>query len=412
VTPTPPQISYIYASDNKTLIATIYDENRHVIPLAQVPQVMRDAMIAAEDQRFYQHHGVDFQGVIRAMVANQQTDSNQGASTLTMQYVRQALTYGSSSPEAVIAATEQTNVRKLREIKLALQLETELTKDEILERYLNIAAFGNGTYGIYAASQVYFNKVPAKLTLEEAALLAGLVKAPSAYDPTDAKGLKAALARRGYVLDQMYKNGMITKEVADATQTKPIKVSGKRTPNGCVSTTKNQWGFFCDYLVRWWQQQDFFGADSSSREANLKAGGYRIVTSLDIKIQTNAKKNVGEATQDRQLRRPHAGGDRARHRAHQGDGGQPQLRPAGQQERAVDQPGQAQAGHQGHLPHHDQPAHQRRRGHHRVQGRFHLQDLYDGGRAGEGVHPRLPDPRPVAVPVQVRGGGELARRLR
>jgi membrane peptidoglycan carboxypeptidase len=292
VTPTPPQISYIYASDNKTLIATIYDENRHVIPLAQVPQVMRDAMIAAEDQRFYQHHGVDFQGVIRAMVANQQTDSNQGASTLTMQYVRQALTYGSSSPEAVIAATEQTNVRKLREIKLALQLETELTKDEILERYLNIAAFGNGTYGIYAASQVYFNKVPAKLTLEEAALLAGLVKAPSAYDPTDAKGLKAALARRGYVLDQMYKNGMITKEVADATQTKPIKVSGKRTPNGCVSTTKNQWGFFCDYLVRWWQQQDFFGADSSSREANLKAGGYRIVTSLDIKIQTNAKKNV------------------------------------------------------------------------------------------------------------------------
>jgi membrane peptidoglycan carboxypeptidase len=292
VTPAPPQISYVYASDNKTLLATIYDENRHDIPLSQVPQVMRDAMIAAEDERFYQHNGVDFQGVIRAMVANQQTETTQGASTLTMQYVRQALTYGSSSPQAVIAATEQTNIRKLREIKYALQLETELSKDQILERYLNIAAFGNGTYGIYAASQVYFNKVPAKLTLEEAALLAGLVKAPSAYDPTDAKGKKAALARRGYVLDQMAANGMISADVAATTQAKPIKVTGKRTPNGCVSTTKNQWGFFCDYLVRWWQQQDFFGTDNSTREANLKAGGYRIVSTLDVKIQNTAKSNI------------------------------------------------------------------------------------------------------------------------
>src|SRR6185503_4094430 len=128
-----------------------------------------------EDERFYQHHGVDFQGVIRAMVANQQTDSNQGASTLTMQYVRQALTYSSSSPEAVIAATEQTNRRKLSEMKYALKMETELTKDQILERYLNIAPFGHGTYGIFAASQVYFGKAPKNLQLEEAALLAGLV---------------------------------------------------------------------------------------------------------------------------------------------------------------------------------------------------------------------------------------------
>lgn len=287
-----PQISYVYASDNKTLLATIYDENRHDIPLEQIPLIMRQAIIAAEDERFYDHHGVDLQGVLRAYVANQNSGDQQGASTLTMQYVRQALTYFSDSPSAIIAATEHTNMRKLKEIKYALTLETQLTKDQILERYLNIAAFGNATYGVYAASQVFFGKEPKNLTLGEASLLAGLVKAPSTFDPTTVTGKKNALDRRQYVLAQMVKNGYITQAQSDEAKKTPLKIIGKRTPNGCVATRQNNWGFFCDYLYRWWLQQEAFGADTSSRENKLKAGGYRIVTTLDVKVQAAAKKNI------------------------------------------------------------------------------------------------------------------------
>jgi membrane peptidoglycan carboxypeptidase len=216
--PTPPEITYVYASDNKTLIAMFYDENRHDIPLSEMPQVMRDAIIAAEDQRFYDHNGVDLKGIIRAFIANQGGGNTQGASTLTMQYVRQAITYSATSPAEVIAATEETTARKLREARLALNLETVLSKDQILERYLNIAAFGHGAYGIYAASQVYFNKEPKDLTLAEAALLAGLPKAPSFYDPATASGKKEALERRVYVLNQMVENGAVSKAAADAAR--------------------------------------------------------------------------------------------------------------------------------------------------------------------------------------------------
>ena len=289
-----PQITYVYASDNKTLLATIYDENRHDINFADIPLVMRNAIIAAEDERFYVHNGVDLQGILRAFVANQQSDSTQGASTLTMQYVRQAITYSATSPAQIIAATEQTNARKLREARLALSLETVLTKDEILERYLNIAAFGHGAYGIYAASQVYFNKEPEDLSLEEAALLAGLPKAPSAFDPVTAEGRPQALARRAYVLDQMAGLNMITRAQAETAKKSELKVTGKRTPNGCVATLQNHWGFFCDYLYRWWQEQADFGVDASERIGKLKSGGYRIVTSLDAKLQATMKKYIDQ----------------------------------------------------------------------------------------------------------------------
>jgi membrane peptidoglycan carboxypeptidase len=290
--PTPPQITYVYANDDKTLMGTFYDENRHQVPLTQIPKVMRDAIIGAEDERFYDHNGVDLQGIVRAFVANQQTNSTQGASTLTMQLVRQSLTYSATSPAEVIAATEQTNSRKLREIRLAIALESVLTKDEILERYLNIAAFGHGAYGIYAASQVYFSKEPKDLTLAEAALLAGLPKAPSEFDPVPAEGRRKALERRTYVLSQMVRMGSITQAEADAAQKVELKVVGKRTPNGCVATTVADWGFFCDYLYRWWLNQKAFGRDAAERESKLKSGGYRIVTTLDPRIQKSAKSNV------------------------------------------------------------------------------------------------------------------------
>jgi membrane peptidoglycan carboxypeptidase len=295
--PSPPQISRLYANDGKTLIAAFYDENRHDIPLAEIPQVMRDAIIAAEDNRFYAHNGVDVKGVLRAFVKDQGStneDSSQGASTLTMQYVRQALTYGATSPQEVLDATAKTPDRKIREIRIALSLEQRLTKDQILQNYLNIAAFGQGAYGVYAASEVYFGKEPKDLTLAEAALLAGLPQAPSTYNPATADGAPKAMERRSYVLNQMVKLGMISREQADVADQEPLKITGTRTPRDCTETSSPDYGFFCDYFERWWADQPQFGQDSAERIDKLKSGGYQITSSLDVGAQASANRNVEE----------------------------------------------------------------------------------------------------------------------
>ncbi|GAA1879518.1 penicillin-binding protein [Asanoa iriomotensis] len=289
----PPQISYIYARNGKTPLATMYDENRRDVPLKDVSKTMQQAMIAAEDHDFYKHNGVDIKGIGRAFVANNQAgETTQGASTLTMQYVRLAIAYSATDPQDVVAATEDTPQRKVREMRYALQIDKELGKDEILERYLNTAPFGNGAYGVYAAAQVYFAKLPKDLTIDESAMLAGMVKAPSEFDPTTDTGYPQAVARRDYVIDNMFKIGQITAEQRDKAKAVKLTVKGKRAPNGCVATTKNSWGFFCDFFYRWWMDQEAFGATSYDRERRLKSGGYKIVTSLDPGVQDAAKANV------------------------------------------------------------------------------------------------------------------------
>jgi membrane peptidoglycan carboxypeptidase len=289
-----PQVTYVYASDGRTLISTFYDENRKLISLSDVAPVMREAMVAAEDMRFYEHHGVDLKGVARAFVVNQQSGATaQGASTLTMQYVRMALEYSANTPQESVDAAADTAGRKIREMRYALAVEKQLNKDQILERYLNVAPFGNRAYGIYAASEVYFGKQPKDLTLGEAALLAGLVKAPSAYDPFTQAGDKKAMDRRdNHVLTNMVKMGYIDDAQRQEAIKTPIKLIGQQAPNGCPSVANNSWGFFCDYFYRWWLQQPAFGADQFERERRLRSGGYTIVTSLDVKAQANAKKYV------------------------------------------------------------------------------------------------------------------------
>ncbi|HEU5111099.1 MAG TPA: transglycosylase domain-containing protein, partial [Micromonosporaceae bacterium] len=288
-----PQITNVFAKDGKTLLALFFDENRRDVPLKSVAKVMRDAMIAAEDHDFYRHNGVDIPGIARAFVANKGAgETTQGASTLTMQYVRLSIAYSAEKPAEVVAATEDTNVRKLKEIRYAMAIEKKLSKDEILERYLNIAPFGNGAYGVFAASQVYFKKQPKDLTVEEAAMLAGMVKAPSSFDPTTKGGYPLAVERRDYVINQMLEIGAITQEQATKAKGVKLVVKGSRTPNGCVATRLNHWGFFCDYFYRWWMAQDTFGATTYDRERRLKSGGYNIITTLDPKAQAAAKKNV------------------------------------------------------------------------------------------------------------------------
>ncbi|MFI5493367.1 transglycosylase domain-containing protein [Actinoplanes sp. NPDC051859] len=290
-----PQISRIFASDDKTQISVFYDEFRSDVPLKDISKYMQQAIIAAEDHSFFDHNGVDLKGVARALVSNNSgKTSQQGASTLTMQYVRMSLAYSATNPQEVVDATKDTPKRKITEMKYAMQVEKELSKEQILESYLNQAPFGNGSYGVFAASQVYFKKKPKDLTIAESALLASMVKAPTAFNPTTASGHPQAVARRDYVVQDMLEMQYITPaEAKKATET-PVAKTVQRAGNGCVSVAKNHWGFFCDYFYRWWLSRDEFGATTYERERRLKSGGYRIRTSMDIKAQAAARENIAD----------------------------------------------------------------------------------------------------------------------
>nr|MDT0662886.1 transglycosylase domain-containing protein [Micromonospora sp. DSM 115978] len=286
------QRSDLYANDGITLITSFYDENRVEVALDAVAPVMRDAMVAAEDIRFYEHPGVDLRSVLRAFVANQRAggEVRQGASTLTMQYVRNVLKSDPELTEAERAAATATSPgRKLREMRYAIAVERGIGKSEILRRYLNIAYFGAGAYGISAASERYFDKAPAHLNLAEAALLAGLVQAPDTDSPIDGDA-EAALSRRGYVLDQMVRMGVTTPGDAGRAAASPLALRPTTEPNGCTGIPDGRldWGFFCDYLTQWWDRQPAFGATVRERQEKLRRGGYHITSSLDPGVQASA----------------------------------------------------------------------------------------------------------------------------
>ncbi|HEX5542830.1 MAG TPA: transglycosylase domain-containing protein [Micromonospora sp.] len=293
-TAAPAQTTYLYASDGKTLLTSFYEEHRKYVTLSEISPYVQQAIVAAEDSRFYIHNGVDPKGIARAFVANQQAGGvSQGASTLTMQYVRMALRDSATTPAEVRKVTEQTPIRKIREIRTAVDLEEKMSKEEILERYLNSAYFGHRAYGIFAASEIFFSKQPKDLNPIEGATLAGLVKAPSEYDPASSDR-KAATDRRNYVIDRMVDMGYIAPEVAEQAKTESIQLKLSTPPNDCISVPKkyNSWGFFCDYVKAWWRSQPAFGDNPDRREDELRRGGYRIVTSLDPKIQEIAEGNV------------------------------------------------------------------------------------------------------------------------
>jgi membrane peptidoglycan carboxypeptidase len=288
------QVSYVYANDGTTLLTQFYEEYRKYIPLSEISPFMLKAIVASEDSRFYEHHGVDTKGVLRAFVANRQAGGvSQGASTLTMQYVRNVQRDAARTPQEVKESTEQTTSRKLKEMRLAVSIEKELSKEQILERYLNVAYFGHRAYGIYAAAEVFFSKKPADLTMAEAATLAGLVKAPSAYDPSG-PDKTAALDRRNYVIDRMTDIKYLSPALAGAIKSIPIQLKLTDPPNDCISVNPahNDWGFFCDIFKNWWRQQDAFGTNPQQRDENLRRGGYTIVTSLDPKLQEVAMDEV------------------------------------------------------------------------------------------------------------------------
>ncbi|WP_085066242.1 transglycosylase domain-containing protein [Catenuloplanes japonicus] len=293
-TPPTAQTSYLYANDGKTVITSFLEENRTDVSSDEIAKVMKDAIVAAEDTRFYVHGGVDIKGLIRAFVSNTQGGEVSGASTLTMQYVRNVLKNDTSATEEERdAATELSTTRKLQEIKFAITIEDSLEKDEILRRYLNIAYFGNQAYGVSAAANAYFSTTPDKLTLSQAAMIAGLVKSPDAFDPVN-NDEDEAVGRRNYVLDAMVGTGAITQADADAAKAEPLNLKPTKATSNCAgsSHTEAGWGFYCDYFVSWWKQQEEFGPDENARYDALKKGGFRIVTALDATLQLAASKEA------------------------------------------------------------------------------------------------------------------------
>lgn len=294
-TPPTAQRSNLYANDGTTLITSFYQEDRVDVPLHEVAPVMRQAIVAAEDVRFYQHSGVDLRGVARAFTVNKRDGrTRQGASTLTMQYVRNVLSSDPRLTEAQrVAATEVTTVRKLQEMRYALALERELDKEQILTRYLNIAYFGAGAYGIAAASKRYFSRSPADLTLAQAALLAGLVRSPDSDDPINGDA-DSAVARRSYVLERLVESGQVPADVAAAARAEPLQLQPSETPNDCtgVPDAHNDWGFFCDWFTRWWSSHSAFGATADERQRTLRRGGFSIVSSLDPGVQRATTEQV------------------------------------------------------------------------------------------------------------------------
>lgn len=204
----------VFSADG-TLLGEFGDERREFVPFAQIPEVMKDAVLAIEDSHFYQHGGVDFKGIVRAAVENLHDAKSQGASTITMQLARN-----------FYLSTEKTLTRKLYEVLLAFSIERHLSKEQILEVYMNQIYLGQRAHGFAAASEIYFGKPLKDITIAEAAMLAGLPKAPSAYNPI--ANPKRAAIRQQYIIDRMLENGFITAAQRDAAKAQVLKL---RTPS-------------------------------------------------------------------------------------------------------------------------------------------------------------------------------------
>ncbi|WP_285635593.1 transglycosylase domain-containing protein [Lentzea sp. NBRC 102530] len=283
VTTDPPLITTVTDKEGAP-IAYLFDQYRVLTPPEKISPTMKAALISVEDRRFYEHQGVDWKGTIRAGLTNQVSGSvSQGASTLTQQYVKNYLVHvvARNNKLEQAKAQEQTIARKMREARISLQLERKLGKEEILARYLNVVPFGSTIYGIAAAAQAYFGTTPDKLTVPQAAMLAGMVNSPSALDP-EAYPDKA-LDRRNKVIDRMVENDKLSRDAGEAAKKEGLGLQNpvRTPPNGCVGAGPEN-GFFCSYVVNYLQRAGF-------SEEQLRTGGYTIQTTLDRGVTSQAK---------------------------------------------------------------------------------------------------------------------------
>ncbi|MGH2751154.1 MAG: transglycosylase domain-containing protein [Actinomycetota bacterium] len=285
----PPESSKLFAGDG-TLIKTFHGEqNRTVVDLEDIPKQVQNAVLAIEDQRFYEHEGVDLKAIIRAALANVGSGRiEEGGSTITQQYVKQMII----APGEI---AEKSYERKIQEAALSRQIETELTKKEILERYLNTIYLGQGAYGFQAAAKAYF-EVPAKeLSIDQGALLAGVIQQPGTFDPF--KHPKAAKRRREVVLNRMAALDFIGERRARRLSKKPL---------GVVKVDENeknryQAAYFVDYVQKmliYHPRFEMLGNTPAQRNKALFQGGLRIRTTVDLGMQRAAEEAVSSILYD------------------------------------------------------------------------------------------------------------------
>jgi membrane peptidoglycan carboxypeptidase len=286
----PSQSTKVLSADGKP-IATFYAENRVKVTLDQMSPYIKDAIVAIEDSRFYEHGGVDPQGILRALTSNLTSGGRQGASTLTQQYVTNVVNESLLSADRgdqVILSGQKSVGDKVREMKLAIELEKKYTKDQILEGYLNIVFFNRDAYGIEAAARHFFNTTAKDLTLPQAALLAGLVNSPTFYDP--AVHPENAIQRRNQVLAKMLSQGRIPQAEHDAAVATGVDLKITPGKQGCAAAEMAP--YFCDYVSHLILNNPAYGVDVTDREKKLYRGGLTITTTLDTRLQAAAQAQV------------------------------------------------------------------------------------------------------------------------
>ncbi|MDP2368430.1 penicillin-binding protein 1A [Rhodoferax sp.] len=274
-----PKLPLRVFSSEGALIGEFGEERRHLTPIKQIPKVMIDAVLAIEDARFFQHGGVDYKGVLRAALANLGRIKSQGASTITMQVARN-----------VYLSSEKTYTRKIYEILLTFKLEHMLTKDQILEIYMNQIFLGNRAYGFAAAAEAYFGKPLKDLSIAEAAMLAGLPKAPSAYNPIS--NPKRARSRQLHIIERMEENGFITAEQAIAAKKQELK----------VKTNSDNTKVHAEYVAEMVRQLMFtqYGEETYTR-------GLNVYTTLKTDDQNVAYKALRRGIMDFERRQVYRG---------------------------------------------------------------------------------------------------------
>ncbi|MGC3953452.1 MAG: transglycosylase domain-containing protein [Propionicimonas sp.] len=273
-----------------SVLTYFYKENRYSVPLDQVSKIMQQAQVAIEDHRFYEHGPIDLQGTLRALV-NTSRGVTQGASSITQQYVRLVLVSTAEQAGDALArakATENTLSRKIREMRMAAAVEERFTKDEILERYLNISYYGDGAYGIESAARHFFGVSAKKLNLPQAAMLAGLVRNPVTTNPV--KFPKLAIERRNDVLDRMAELKIITTE--QATEAKAVPFDQKKVRTYKLGCANAEFPFICDYAWRTLMTMKSLGATEAERKDRVLRGGLTIQTQIDPKAQRKAEKTI------------------------------------------------------------------------------------------------------------------------
>ncbi|CAL9436524.1 Penicillin-binding protein 1A [Nocardiopsis dassonvillei] len=267
-------------------IAEVARRERDVVDLDDISPWVPAALMAIEDERFYEHSGLDLRGLLRAAMRTARGDT-QGGSTITQQYVKNLLIEQATDEEGVRRASERTLVRKLVELRYAMDVEDRLSKDEIMEGYLNLAYFGAGAHGIEIAARRYFSTTADELDPGQAATLVGLVRAPSYYDPLT--NPEAARERRDLVLGRMVDTGHLDEEEAAGYLGADLRLDP--TPRG-GSCYHSEQPFFCDYVMRWLQESDELSEDPAERAFLLERGGITVRTTLDSEMQEAAQEAI------------------------------------------------------------------------------------------------------------------------